>query len=81
MAEIIEAVSRARGGRRSAYPWDEWLDGQARRLTRGEDFQCLTESFRTMAHTAAKNRGKRIIASVFKDYVEMQACDRNGSES
>ena len=64
MAEIIKKAtwetSRIPKGRPSKYPWDEWLDGQARILTPGEDFDATIQSFRTLAHGVANRRGLRL---------------------
>lgn len=53
MAEIADpAVIFTRGpGKPPKYPWDEWLDGQARILVRGVDISA-DESWRTVRHTA-----------------------------
>ena len=41
MAEIVDdAVWGAPRKSVSRYPWEEWLDGQTRILTRGVDFTC-----------------------------------------
>lgn len=45
MAEILTADAMPeRRGRARKYPWDEWCDGQVRRLKRGKDYTCTTRS-------------------------------------
>jgi hypothetical protein len=60
MAEIIEAYSFPAKGHRSMYPWDEWLDGQARKLTRPFDFKGSARCLQTNAARVARERGLRI---------------------
>jgi hypothetical protein len=48
-------------GRAPVYPWDEWTDGGIWKVTRGKDFTCQTEYFRT---TVLKQREKRGLACV-----------------
>jgi hypothetical protein len=42
--------------RRKKYPWDEWLDGQARELTRGIDFDNSVKSMQNTFLQAAMTR-------------------------
>lgn len=58
MGEIIESVDISKG-RPAKYPWEEWTDGQSRRLHRGGDFDATLESFRTMVHRKARDMGMR----------------------
>jgi hypothetical protein len=61
MAEIISQLPTA-GGRipKKGYPWDEWLDGTARTLTQGVDFDVKPSALRTYAYEAATHRGVRV---------------------
>lgn len=43
--------------RMDLYPWDEWLDGTERMLSRGADFSCTAKSLRAGAYAAAQRRG------------------------
>jgi hypothetical protein len=63
MAEIISEFP-GRGG--TAYPWDEWLDGQVRVLTPGEDFSNVV-SVRASFYAAAKVRGLKGRTRVTRD--------------
>ncbi len=60
-------------GRSPKYPWDEWLDGFAWRLTRGEDFVPTSESFRSMAYDAAELRGLKCQTKIDGDSLTIQA--------
>jgi hypothetical protein len=57
MAEKIDAFPVA--AQRSSYPLDDWLDGSAWKLIKGEDFESPT-SIRSMLSTAAKARGMKL---------------------
>ena len=54
MSELIDAIDISKG-RPPKYPWEQWTDGQARRLYQGEDFDATLESFRTMVHRKARD--------------------------
>lgn len=45
------------GGHGAVHPWDEWLDGKIRRLRRGQDFTCGTNTMQTHFARAARKRG------------------------
>lgn len=71
MAERIESFE-SRRGRPPKYPWDEWTDGEARRLYRGtadevsagtKDFEADLISFRTMVHRKARDLGHHVGAN------------------
>lgn len=53
MAKRIKPIG---GKTKLDYPWNEWLDGSAWLLTRGEDFFCSIESFKTNIRRHAKER-------------------------
>ncbi len=66
MAKIIDAEDIQWGGSPgSRYPWDEWFDGKARILAKGEDFTSQISSFRTTVYECARRRGLKVrIATV-----------------
>lgn len=75
MATIIAQLPPAtRKGKEEKYPWAEWLDGQARLLTKGEDFDCSITSFRPLAHVAARRHGKEIETRTMSDSVVALQC-------
>lgn len=59
MAERIESFVSSKG-RPPKYPWEEWTDGEARKLYRGKDFDADLISFRTMVHRKARDLGPHI---------------------
>lgn len=57
MAQIVEdnyTPKRNKPGPRPKYPWPEWLDGQRRRIVKGEDFNCTVASMADAIRKAAK---------------------------
>lgn len=61
MAELLdETLEPRRGGRRSKYPWDEWLDGRTWLLKHGADFTVSTETMRVMLYQNATKRGVKV---------------------
>ena len=55
MSEIVDVFDFRKGlGRKEAYPWDEWADGQVRKLTRGVDFRAEVSSFQNAAYAWAR---------------------------
>lgn len=54
-------------GRPPIYPWDEWTDGQIRQLVQGVHFHSQANSFRTVVHRTARNRGLTARTSISKD--------------
>ena len=73
MAKVLADFEINGKGRRTIYPWDEWLDGQIWQLTRGEDFKCKVLSFRMAAKYAAVTRGLNVDVQVRGDTVTIQA--------
>lgn len=59
MAEIVpDNTMPPRGkGRAAKYPWDEWADGQTRKITQGEDYTCKTNSMAVQIRQRASDRG------------------------
>ena len=39
MAKVLDQLPSACAGRATSYPWHEWMDGKARKLVKGEDFE------------------------------------------
>jgi len=65
-AHITNARSRA-------YPWEEWLDGQIRKLDKGEDFDGPAMSVERVIRTSANRRGIRVRIRVEGDSIYLQA--------
>jgi hypothetical protein len=57
MAEILDRFPTAGGA--AIYPWEEWLDGQIRKLRAGVDFKSKPTTFRSNAQLQASKRGGR----------------------
>lgn len=57
MAEVIPELPPRKQNR---HPWDEWLDGQPRRLSRGADYVCDERVMADLAYNAARRRGMRV---------------------
>lgn len=73
MAERIDALGSVRRGRPPLYPWDEWTDGSAWRITRGVDFEVSAQSMASMIRIRANNTGVVASANVVDgDTVEFQ---------
>jgi hypothetical protein len=60
--EIPQEVMLASRGGSGKYPWSEWLDGGAWALKEGEDFTVKAESFISTCHSAANQRGMKLVA-------------------
>ncbi len=58
MAQLIPNFKSNRG-RPEIYPWQEWADGQARKLYQGQDFDANLTSMRTQIHRKARSLGLR----------------------
>jgi hypothetical protein len=56
MARRLDAFPPGSGAR---YPWNEWLDGGAWELVRGEDFHSKLSTLRANAQVQARKRGGR----------------------
>ena len=72
MAERLPAYDfgqRFRTTGRRGHPWEEWLDGNPWRLTRGVDFDSTIVNFRDGVHRAASTRGVRAITRQESDDV------------
>lgn len=55
--------------RNRTYPWDEWSDGRWREAVRGEDFDCIPQSFVTAMYKHAQKYGKNVNATTDGDAV------------
>ncbi len=63
MAETLDRwPTDGKGGAR--YPWNQWLDGQIWKLTRGEDFMRSPSAVRAAAWSYARYRHWKISCSV-----------------
>lgn len=54
MAEVIDQLPPTKKPAR--YPWDEWLDGRAWKLTEGEDFNSSARDFSSHVRISAYRR-------------------------
>lgn len=74
MAEPIDNLSPLRA---RIYPWDEWTDGRAWRIRRGEDFKVSAASMATMVRLRAKADGMTATCRIVDDgeAVEFQFSD------
>lgn len=74
MAEILsESLPVAVGSNGAKYPWAEWLDGQPRRLVRGEDFTIIPLHMMQSAMAAARRRGIKVTVRLEGENVVLQA--------
>lgn len=53
--------------KRRGHPWDEWTDGSAWRIRRGEDFPGQLESMCVRLYSKAKELGKELEIKVEKE--------------
>lgn len=83
MAEIVNpSVLKRNLGRKQSYPWDEWLDGNCRKLVQGKDFGCALNSLAILAYAQANKRGLQAVVSQDKraGVVYLQAQSRSGKD-
>jgi hypothetical protein len=66
VAERISNLTPLRG-RRSRYPWGEWMDGSAWRIRRGVDFEVSAESMAQHIRNRARDRGMSAHARLVDD--------------
>jgi hypothetical protein len=59
MAKKLKDFAFTRSSR-SAYPWDQWLDGNAWALEAGADFEGSPGRLQSAAYVAAKARGGKV---------------------
>lgn len=72
MAERISEFSPRRIGRPALYPWAEWMDGSAWRITRGEDFEISPKSMAAAVYAHAARQGFSVAVRIDGDAVEFQ---------
>lgn len=70
MAKLIDTMPSPRAPQ---YPWDVYLDGQARTLVQGEDFTVPAATMRMNAVSTARRRGVQIISVVKGNTLYLQA--------
>lgn len=71
MSEVASTFPDVHGFPRK-YPWERWTDGCIHVLTRGEDFDVSTYSFRHAAHNHADRNGFRVRTSTRGERVWLQ---------
>ena len=71
MAEVLDSYDF--GASAGRYPWDEWLDGQIRKLEHGTDFDVKPTSFLTTAKKQANKAGKTLKSRTDGNDVVIQA--------
>lgn len=62
-----EIAVKKRPGRPPKYPWERWLDGRAKTLTQGKDFDGKTTSVRLMLLQHARTRGLEVRTELHED--------------
>lgn len=72
MAERISEFSEPRIGRPALYPWTDWTDGSAWRITRGEDFEISAKSMAVNLHRTAARRGLSVKAQIDGDSIQFR---------
>lgn len=75
MAQVVTGKFEFRKTR-GIYAWEQWLDGQAWKLTRGEDFKVEPTTFRLSVYQAAKRYGVKVHTSVQGKDLVVQAIRR-----
>jgi len=76
MAEIVDNSVWSDGTGRTTlrYPWDEWLDGKTRILTRGEDFDSSVAAVRNSIYIKGYRRNVKVrIRIIDENTVQIQA--------
>lgn len=72
MPEILDKLS-PRNTSLGEHPWEEWLDGRARRFVLGVDFHHSTRAFRQAAYRAAHALGRRAVTrAISASIIELQ---------
>jgi hypothetical protein len=49
---------------RAKYPWDQWTNGKAWLLVRGEDFTCSIPSMRSAIHQYARRNNLTVVTTI-----------------
>lgn len=69
MATVLSELPLHGLHKQTKYPWQQWFDGRAWELRRGEDFGCTARSMRSSAIQAAKRMGCRCKTRLVDDSV------------
>lgn len=72
MKQVTESIEWGRGGK-AIYDWDTILNGNTWALTKGEDFECSVDGFRSAARNAATKRNVAIRTKIEGDTVIVMA--------
>lgn len=66
----------------STYDWNKLLDGNIYQLEQGEgkDYECTTQTFSTLARSAAKKRGKTLKTEKTDDGIVIQAVEATAEQ-
>lgn len=82
MATRIDSLTPRRNGRNGPkYPLNDWLDGTAWLLTRGEDFECSPNGIKSLLIYHAGRRGLTIETRMRGNTLEVQAGSREPAGS
>ena len=71
--EILENFE-FKNSSRSVYDWNTILDGKIRKLVKGTDFKCTTDSMSLNIKATAKAKGIKVKVQIDKGDVVVQAC-------
>lgn len=64
-------------GRPAFYPWDEWLDGRERTITREADYPgTSTDRMRSYLYARARGRGLRVTSQAHGDSITFRVTDK-----
>lgn len=72
MAERITSLPKRPVGGPRKYPWDEWTDGSAWRIQRGEDFDVEPASMAGLIRKHGVRSGLSVRAFIEGDVIEFQ---------
>lgn len=72
MAERLDDQLAHRLGRPTLYPWEQWADGAAWRIVRGDDFKVSVESMRSALWSHAQRNSLRVATRVDGDAITFQ---------
>ncbi len=68
MAEILDDYDfhKKPRGAPYKYPWEEWMDGQVRKIIKGEDFTTPVTSMQTLLRTRGRaiSRSKKVRTAI-----------------
>ena len=69
MAEVLDAHDFRSGHGNAKYPWDEWQDGQTRRIARGTDFDVEAKVMQGQIKVRGAKVGRKTATNVQGDAV------------